>query len=118
MAAFEYIYIIYTPNLGLGITVFDQEREQGRFRGSSEGARGSIEGALREQEGALWAQQVVTKLPKLYQWFRFYALEANLLLCSTCSRSKHSKYNVRHTRRANIANNYICYIRQTSKTNN
>ena len=41
MAAFEYIYIIYTPNLGLGITVFDQEREQGRFRGSSEGARGA-----------------------------------------------------------------------------
>jgi len=64
-----YIYIIYTPNLGLGITVFDQEREQGRFRGSNEGARGSTGGAPREQggapgeqEGALWgsagAQQV------------------------------------------------------------
>ncbi len=60
-----YIYIIYTPNLGLRITVFDREREQGRFRGSSGGARGSNEGARGskgEQEGALWgsagAQQV------------------------------------------------------------
>ena len=50
-----YIYIIYTPNLGLVIAVFDREREQGRFRGSSEGAggagrehRGSTEGASRE----------------------------------------------------------------------
>jgi len=34
-----YIYIIYTPNLGLGIAVFDREREQGRFRGSREGVR-------------------------------------------------------------------------------
>ena len=66
---YVYIYIIYTPNLGLEIAVFDQEREQGRFRGSiegatgeQEGARGSSEGARREQEGALWgsagAQQV------------------------------------------------------------
>ena len=31
-----YIYIIYTPNLGLAITILDQEREQGCFRGSSE----------------------------------------------------------------------------------
>ena len=29
--------IIYTPNLGVPITVFNQEREQGCFRGSSEG---------------------------------------------------------------------------------
>ena len=36
-----YIYIIYTPNLGSGIAVFVQEREQGRFKGSSEGARGA-----------------------------------------------------------------------------
>ncbi len=43
-----YIYIIYTPNLGLGITFLDREREQGRFRGSSEGARGRSKGALRE----------------------------------------------------------------------
>jgi hypothetical protein len=27
----SYIYIIYTPNLGLTIAVFDREREQGRF---------------------------------------------------------------------------------------
>ena len=47
-----YIYHIYTPNLGFGITVFDQEREQGRFRGSSEGARGSNEGAGGSSEGA------------------------------------------------------------------
>ena len=47
-----YISIIYTPNLGFGITLFDREREQGRFRGSSEGARGSNEGATREQGGA------------------------------------------------------------------
>ncbi len=47
-----YIYIIYTPNLGLGIAVFDGEREQGRFRGSSEGARGSSEGAGGSSEGA------------------------------------------------------------------
>jgi len=40
-----YIYIIYTPNLGLEIAVSGREREQGCFRGSSEGA-------AREQEGA------------------------------------------------------------------
>ena len=39
------IYIISTPNLGFEIAVRGQEREQGRFRGSREGARGSIEGA-------------------------------------------------------------------------
>ena len=33
-----YIYIIYTPNLALRITVFDLAREQARFRGSIEGA--------------------------------------------------------------------------------
>ncbi len=47
-----YIYTIYTLNLGFGITVFDEEREQGRFRGSSEGARGSNEGARGSTEGA------------------------------------------------------------------
>ncbi len=48
-----YIYIyIYTPSLGSEITLFDREREQGRFRGSSEGARGSIEGARGSIEGA------------------------------------------------------------------
>jgi len=37
----------------LGIAVFDREREQGRFRGSSEGARESSEGARGSSEGAL-----------------------------------------------------------------
>ena len=48
-----YIYIIYTPNLGLGITSPGGEREQGRFRGSIAGARGRSKGASREQGGAL-----------------------------------------------------------------
>ena len=48
----KYTYIIYTPNLGLGIAVFDREREQGRFRGSSEEARGSGEEAWGSREGA------------------------------------------------------------------
>jgi len=54
------IYIIYTPNLGLGLVVFDREREQGRFKGSIEGVRGSIRGAMEapreyrgEQRGAV-----------------------------------------------------------------
>lgn len=37
--------IIYTPNSGLGIAIFDREKEQGRVRGIREGA----EGAVREQ---------------------------------------------------------------------
>ena len=47
-----YIYIIYTPNLGLEIAVFVREKEQGRFRGSSEGARGSTGGAGGSTGGA------------------------------------------------------------------
>ena len=50
---YPYIYIIYTPNLGLEITLPGREREQGRFRGSSEGARGRSKGASKEHEGAL-----------------------------------------------------------------
>ena len=46
------LYIIYTPNLELGIALPGREREQGRFRGSSEGARGSNEGAEGSTEGA------------------------------------------------------------------
>ena len=46
-----YIYILYTPNLGLGIAVFDREREQSRFKGSIEGAEGSSEGARGSTEG-------------------------------------------------------------------
>jgi len=51
-----YIYIIYTPNLGFAIAVFVREREQGRFRGSTEGARGHSKGArgsTGEHGGAL-----------------------------------------------------------------
>jgi len=48
LAKGSYIYIIYTPNLGLAITVFDREREHGRFRGSSEGVRGSSGGVRGE----------------------------------------------------------------------
>jgi len=36
----------------LEIAVLDQEREQSRFRGSSEGARGSTEGVGGSNEGA------------------------------------------------------------------
>jgi len=48
-----HICIMYTPNLRLEIAVLGREREQGRFRGSSEGAGGSIEGAGGSIEGAL-----------------------------------------------------------------
>lgn len=48
-----YIYTIYTPNLGSGIAILGQEREQGCFRGSSEGAWGSTEGAWGSIKGAL-----------------------------------------------------------------
>ena len=41
-----YIYIIYTPNLGSEIAVPGREREQGRFRGSTEGAVVSTGGAV------------------------------------------------------------------------
>ena len=54
LTEYIYIFIIYTLNLGLEITVFDWEREQGRFRGSkgeqwggTEGARGSTMGQSR-----------------------------------------------------------------------
>ncbi len=47
-----YIYIIYTPNLRLGIAYFIREREQGRFRWSSEGATGEHKGAIGEHGGA------------------------------------------------------------------
>ena len=43
-----YICILYTPNLGFEFAVSVREKEQGRFRGSSEGAaRGSTGGARR-----------------------------------------------------------------------
>ena len=36
-----YIYIIHGPSLGLGIAVFDRNREQRRFKGASREHRGS-----------------------------------------------------------------------------
>ena len=42
---------MYTPNLGFAIAVLGREREQGRFRGSIEGARGST--------GEHWGEQRV-----------------------------------------------------------
>lgn len=47
------MYIIYTPNLGLAIAIFDREREQGRFKGSNERARGRNKGASREHRGSI-----------------------------------------------------------------
>ena len=47
-----FAYIIYTPNLGFAITLPGREREQGRFRGSSEGAWGRSEGALERSKRA------------------------------------------------------------------
>ena len=47
---------IYTPNLGFAIAVFDREWEQGRFRGSTEGApseQGGAGGSKRERFGAM-----------------------------------------------------------------
>ena len=46
------VYITYTPNLGLRITVFYREREQGCFRGSNKGARGSSGRARASTKGA------------------------------------------------------------------
>ena len=43
MGGYISLYIIYTPNLGLGIAVPGREREQGRFT--------VVEGAPREQRG-------------------------------------------------------------------
>lgn len=43
-----YIFIIYTPNLGMAIAVSVREREQGRFRGAPR----EQGGAPREHEGA------------------------------------------------------------------
>ena len=51
---FVYIYIFYisTSNLGFEIAVRGQEREQGRFRGSSERVQGSIGGSRGEHLGS------------------------------------------------------------------
>ena len=44
-----YIYVIYIPDLKLRIAVSEQERKQGRFRGSNEGA---IESTMGQRRGA------------------------------------------------------------------
>ena len=58
-----YIYNIYTPNLGLEIAILGLEREQGRFKESTEGARGSIEGVRGSTIGqcmgaAVWKPEI------------------------------------------------------------
>jgi len=89
-----YIYIIYTPNLGLEITVSVREREQGRFRGSSEGAVGSNEGEGGSSEGALREQRGSKKEhygavqgrsrwePELAAWYP--AIAAHVGFCQGC----------------------------------
>ncbi len=47
-----YIYIIFTPNLGLGITGFDWEREHGSTEGALR-STGEHRGSIREHEGAV-----------------------------------------------------------------
>ena len=46
VAIYIYIFFIYTPNLGLQITLPGREREQGCFKGSTEGARGPARAKL------------------------------------------------------------------------
>ena len=58
---YKYIYIIYTPNLGLKIAVFDREREQDRFKESTKGAKGRSGGARREHKGSTREQQAGKK---------------------------------------------------------
>ena len=51
-----YIYILYTPNLEFEIIIPGREREQGRFRGSIEGAgkehEEARESTMRQCRGA------------------------------------------------------------------
>ncbi len=54
-----YIYVIYTPNLGLRVTVFDREMEQGRFKGSIEGG----EPELVDSYPAIATQVVFDNVP-------------------------------------------------------
>ena len=63
-----YIFIIYTPNLGLRITAFVREREQGRFRGSSKEARGRSEGISKEHGGAPGEQRGAIKEYEAVLW--------------------------------------------------
>ena len=65
------MYIIYTPNLGLEIAVPGREREQGRFRGSTEGARGSTMGECR-QGRSRWEPEVAAWYPTIAAHVGFY----------------------------------------------
>ena len=71
-----YIYIIYTPNLGIEITAFVQEREQGRFKKNIKGVKGSIKGAMREQGGAMREPELLIYTPNfgfgiaIFDWER------------------------------------------------
>ena len=98
-----YIYIIYTPNLGWGIAVLGRKREQGRLRGSIEGARGRSKGALgehggamREQEGAEKPKEQIGPIRGVFRgsagrsngslkWLHPYQLELALSLLDTFS---------------------------------
>ena len=51
-----YMYIIYTPNLGSEIALPGREREQGRFRGSTEGAKGRNEWNDERARGSITGQ--------------------------------------------------------------
>ena len=65
-----YIYIIYTPNLELGIAVSVREREQGHFRGSSEGARARSRGARGSTGGALGRSKQARRAQQREEIFR------------------------------------------------
>ena len=72
---------IYTPNLGLVITVFAREREQGRFRGSSDGARGSNEASVGVN-WLLWSQLDLPLVVSFGSWSsRLYRIILSRSLC-------------------------------------
>ena len=73
-----YTYIIYTPNLGLGTILFDWKRKQGRFRGSSEGAKRRSKGALSKEKkvvGEQWESSEGVEGAAREQRFRFFTSE-------------------------------------------
>lgn len=45
------MYVMDSPNWGLGVAILGQEREQSRFKENSEGAKGRSKGARKEYEG-------------------------------------------------------------------
>ena len=70
------MYITYTPNLGLRVTIFDQEREQGRFRGSNEGAPGEHKESLWGNVGAQQVGAQNTSLIESLKLLIFFAIHA------------------------------------------